>query len=58
MDKINIYSGDKFPMLRKALEIFQDTALLAATSAQIGGEGKPHENRMPYIVFAKIIKVR
>lgn len=22
------------------------------------GEGKPHENRMPYIVFAKIIKVR
>lgn len=22
------------------------------------GEGKPHENRMPYIVFAKIIKVK
>ena len=38
MNKINFFSGDKFPMLREALEIMQNATLLAATSAQIGGE--------------------
>ena len=38
MNKINIHSGDKLPMYREAIEILQNAALLAATSAEIGGE--------------------